>query len=330
MMREVRSVKAEFQISQVVKGSFYLSTVEVALSPNELERLPKEQTVLLFLGRGTTDKEFFIAGAQSEGVKHIAEKELEVYAARLKDLLNITAEKDEAVRNSQLTEWLVQCVEEPVTRRDALDDLLRQQWQLRWQKEAAGTEKEAEAEADEVAGAEVEEEAAEAEPADQEEAETADVTPVPEAEPIANLAALLTAGQKHRLLQILYQASRLRDDEVALIELAEDWGDENFIPFLWSYLKTNQPDEPHVVTELIEQIAKPYPLNEDAQRMSTRYQNAANGISDDEGESDNDDDEASAKIPQPLADPHVLRAEFIKLIESLGAPRLVYIAATKS
>ena len=335
MMRAERSVKAEFEVTRVVKGSFYVATVEVALSTYELESVPKDQDLLLFLERGAAGKEFVVAGTQNEGMKNKPEKDLAVYATRIKELLTITAEKDEAVRNPQLTEWLVQCVEEPVTRREALDDFVSQHFRLRWQKEAAEREKaaiaEGEADADEADAEEAAVEA-EAESGDDEAAPSTEANDEPEAsprneEPETNLVALLTDAQKQRLLQILYQAPRLGENEINLIELAEDWNDDHFIPFLWSYFKTGQPDEPYVVTELIEQLAKPYPLNEDAQQMSHRYENAANGISesDDDEDDEEDENETPAKAPQPAADPQVLRREFIKLIESLGAPRLVTV-----
>jgi hypothetical protein len=124
---------------------------------------------------------------------------------------------------------------------------------------------------------------------------------------------LLTDEHKQRLLQTLYQVTRIETGELALLSLIDECGDENLIPFLWSYLKAGKQDDPYITSQLLSRVAAAI-AGAEAEELVDQFETAIYGSDDEEN-------------PQPASEPSKALDEFFKRIESYGAPRLVVIKA---
>ncbi len=118
--------KATLKVSSCLKGEVKGSTVAVYYAPNMVcpspARYKTGKTVLAFL-KAREKGEGYRTYALSYGAKALAEGELEIYLARMKELKIILVIQDEQERFRKTTAWLVTCVEKQVTRMEGLLDL---------------------------------------------------------------------------------------------------------------------------------------------------------------------------------------------------------------
>jgi hypothetical protein len=300
----------QLHISQVVKGDFSNRIVNVHYWRALLGEMPPDSTVLAFLYEEDENNHCYLVSLEW-GFKSLAPKAVEIYVARIKELLEIENQTDPATHQQLLVEWLVRCAEDPVTRWEGAYDLLFGYSLKRWQQENAEREKEEQiGQAEETNNATTIEETTAEEALTEAEAEE-ESSETKGAEEIIDYVALLSEEQKQRLLKALYSSPLLSDEELMLIELAEEWKDENLIPFLWSYLKAFKQNTPLLTQELMSRIADSFG-NQAATTLVERF-------------SELDYESIKEGQQKGLQEHHKLLDEFIRLIENLGPPRLVEI-----
>jgi hypothetical protein len=141
----------------------------------------------------------------------------------------------------------VRCAEHPATKWDGVYDLeLNAETLAEDEIDTNKEETEETEEADEsIAESEsesaeevVEEEATEAEPEDEDPSEEL-------------FARLLTAAQKERLSQALFNVQTITEVDIQLIDLVRRWDDGRLAPFLLSQLRRMEADPPYEAQELI-------------------------------------------------------------------------------
>jgi hypothetical protein len=283
---------ARLNILSIVKGSEGNQSVDVYYEPNMVcpapPRYREGATVLAFLRRSEDRPGYFTVGL-SYGAKSLNDHGIEVYSARIRELIEIEEQADPNTRREQLVEWFVRCAEEPSTRWEGAYD-------LRISREMKIVEIEMENERKKAQG-------------DQEVA-VAEGEMKERKEEVVDFTALLTKEQKVRLTAALYRASSLSNGVMDLIKLVESWGDENLVPFMWSYLKASKKDSPWETNDLMRELATLL-KNQEASELTEKFESAIYTNSLDEAQREQ---ERKAILQQ-----------FIEAIERTGAPRTVEI-----
>ena len=273
--------KTELRVSSTVKGKgnhgvvplYQVRWEAINQEEGEHEYHPSADTdndQMLFFLRQREDGEGYEETDKYYGVKKLSDADLRAYVERMDELaLILQQEKPDPAR---IVEWLVRCAEEPATRWEGLYELSNSKYvadaKAAEEKEAGGEEAadgaggaggEGDAEANH-AGADSGEETAEAgasSEAKEGEGESAITDPQfarmlnPRESyytPDPELVGLLTADQKNRLADVLFNVKQVTDEEATLIELVKEWRDPRFVPFALAQLR-GFGDEPPLVAE---------------------------------------------------------------------------------
>ena len=125
------NVNVSLEVLSIVKGTLRAKSLPIC-SPSDHEchapvKYQVGKTVLIFLNEAP-DKTGFYPEAESYGVKVLAEKDQALYVRRLQELSAIQNDsnpKQEQAR--QTVEWLVECVENPVTTWEGVSELAHPQ-----------------------------------------------------------------------------------------------------------------------------------------------------------------------------------------------------------
>lgn len=248
---------------------------------------------LLFFLKRRADGEGYQEADSSYGVKQLSDADLRVYIERMDELALIL--QQEQPDPARIVEWLVRCAEEPATRWEGLYELssskdLADANQTEEKEPAAaeeGTGKEGgetaegEAEANHASsnqgepGAEGASEA-EASPGEDDAANTdprvaklldsneSYYTPDPE------LIGLLTAEQKKRLADVLFNIKQVTDEELPLIEMVKGWHDPRFVPFALAQLRSFVDEPPYLAEPLATALAESLD-NEGLMKLAASY-----------------------------------------------------------
>lgn len=275
---------------------------------------------LLFFLKQRVDGEGYEQADPSYGVKTLSDAELRVYVERMNELaLIMQQEKPDPAR---IVEWLVRCAEEPATRWEGLYELITSK-NVAESKEAA--EKEAAAEKELTAEAESGEESGEAAEGEGE-ADQADLSHGEAAEgagdseaspgegdganadprlvrmmsvraimytPDPELAGLLTAEQKKRLADVLFNVKEVTGAELSLIAMVKEWRDPRFVPFALAQLRRYVDDPPYFAEPLMTALAESLG-NEGLMKLAESY--SENSIYyDEEAEATAEGDEAGGE-----------------------------------
>jgi hypothetical protein len=225
-------VKTSLSVSQTIKGDGHKPAIDIYHWAYDRDRLIKGETVLVFLqrredARGGKDNYDLIYGATS--AKHLSQSDLETYLQRLEELKAVMGNPDSEPRD--ITEWLMRCAEDPVTRREGAFELHMSALREQYEKE----------EADRRATAGEPLASTSKKPRDQ--------------EPF--FSALLTSEQKQRLVNALLKSEELVvNGDSDLIKLAGRWNDPRLLPFLMSYLRRVEESAREPLWQVMETIAE--------------------------------------------------------------------------
>ena len=212
------------------------------------------------------------------GVKKFDDGALAVYRQRVEELTTIVQRGNPDP--AELVEWLVRCVEDPVTRLEGVRKLSDSLSMLEFQREQENEAKSQSAEVEESAGQSEGDEDGSSEQSDSDdETETRRES--------VQLAAALTEGHKIRLANTLFGIAEFGEDDMELAGLVQELGDERLAPYLVSQLRRVADDAPGYAESLIRMIA--WVLNdEDLKQLADDYDNA--NMADIFNKSENDDE----------------------------------------
>lgn len=221
-------VRTEVVISSVLKGDTRERVITVYhdqwSEEDPANRFQPGSNMLAFLnpreaenGRGSDG---YVAADALTGLRELADEELDAYQERIEALEQIP--ESGAARPAEILEWLVATTEDPVTRKEAIDELHGALRQLEYQAEQRKT------------------------PVDRYAQSLQDVfvdflgaggTPEREVNP-AILAAFLTDAHRERLTAALLRTSHVEDADLTLYELVSPWHDDRLLPWLMDQLET--------------------------------------------------------------------------------------------
>lgn len=118
----------------LLKGTPPPGLIEVHFNPNMVcpmpPRFPANSNVMAFLVTHAASNGFRTVGLHY-GAKLLSDQDASAYARLIKEYLQILPERDRNKRSLQTTEWLVQCVEDPVTRYEGVMELVDRTGMLR-------------------------------------------------------------------------------------------------------------------------------------------------------------------------------------------------------
>lgn len=277
-------MRTELKVSSTVKGAGNHSALQVyhpgwkyeGVLTHRLEQQAESGKLLIFLrqreggdGYETTDSAY--------SVKNLTDTALKTYLQRLDELALIM--QQEEPDPARIVEWLVRCAEEPETRWEGLYELEMSNYALLSESQQAETDKNQETAELEVAAQEKGEanhaggaagvsgaddgKGTDSGPDDTSaEISSEEIVDLPAArgrfsvEPGSELIKLLTAEQKSRLANILFDTKTITYEEMPLINLVKHWKDPRLVPFLMSQLRSFTDDPPYQAGSLLVELAE--------------------------------------------------------------------------
>jgi hypothetical protein len=197
--------------------------------------------------------------------KKLDDGALAIYRQRIEELTAIYQRG--APEPAELVEWLVRCVEDPVTREESVPALSNSLYLLTSQREQENEAKSQSVEGEESSGesGDVDE--------DSNEQSSDNAEDKWERENI-DLAMALTPDHKSRLANVLFGIAELSEADMKLVSLIEDLGEERLAPYLVSQLRRVADDAPRFAVSIIRMIAWII-KDEDLKRLADESQDAA-------------------------------------------------------
>jgi hypothetical protein len=120
--QKFREIEATLKIELVIKGDINDQNVQVRYRPDVLCPLsasyPLGDTMIAFLYKTESD-EFYDTYGRSYGAKTLNGDSLNVYIDIISELLGLFEVKGNQKKIDEFTKWLVECIENPITRFDA-------------------------------------------------------------------------------------------------------------------------------------------------------------------------------------------------------------------
>jgi len=194
---------------------------------------------------------------------------LAIYRQRLEELTAIYRRgKPEP---AELVEWLVRCVEEPATREEGVLTLSESLFLLTVQRERENEAKSKSVEAEESAGESEDEKEADEEGSTE---QSSDGDVAERDRETAKLAAALTQDHKNRLANTLFGIAELSEDDLELVRLVEELGDERLAPYLVTQLRRAADAAPSFA-ESIAWIIAQIINDEDLKRLASEIHDSA-------------------------------------------------------
>ena len=206
---------------------------------------------------------------RDNSIKKLDDAALAIYRQRLEELTAIYRRgKPEP---AELVEWLVRCVEEPATREEGVLTLSESLFLLTVQRERENEAESKSVEAEESAGESEDEKEADEEGSTE---QSSDGDVAERDRETAKLAAALTQDHKNRLANTLFGIAELSEDDLELVRLVEELGDERLAPYLVTQLRRAADDAPRFA-ESIAWIIAQIINDEDLKRLASEIHDSA-------------------------------------------------------
>ena len=285
-------VRTSLTVSQTIKGDGHKPIVEVfqwdAARPN---RAKEGDTVLAFLQRKEDAKDGYEPIYGSSSIKSLSESDLGAYLLRLAQLKELIARSSADPKD--ITEWLVQCAEDPATRWEGTFELQLSAWQEKRRRQEIER---------------LDSEPNEGSPTVATDRSTADTKPLSkkarDSEP--TFAALLSGDQKERLMNVLLTSTNMDDVAFELIEVAKSWNDKRLLQFLVTYLDQAQDPMQWSVDRVLMIVAE-LVGDEKMNNLLDQYHEPDRSVkievkqSDEDSDSSDNEEEADEKEDAPPA-----------------------------
>lgn len=283
-------LKTHLLVATLLKGTppkqgIYLHHVEVDAEEREFV---SGDRLLVFLNRRRDERDKLLDGYESSdwgfGIKKLDETTLGAYRARIAELAALLQDGQPA--SAELIEWLVSCVEDPATRAEGareLAEIVARQPDCQEGADCAP-------QLDQVTATEAPATSRRHPLLRAKEAELDDT---------AHLAAALTPEHKQRLGDALFKTAALRESDLPLISLAQQWNDARLAPFLVAQLRRIAPEAPYLAESLIAILAE---VMNDVEVKLLADDYAANAVYDDQSLAANEELEEGA-VAEAEAEP---------------------------
>jgi hypothetical protein len=287
-----RLVKTELRISERLKGDNGQQALPFYHWVNANYPPPYKQgdKLLVLLRNRESDDGKQLAGFESAGwgagVKKLDDVALTVYRQRIEELTAIFQRSDP--NPSEIVEWLTRCVEEPATRQEGVSNLTDILSEAASQRRSMDITKSQSVDVEELTAQQESDESNESDEEDTEE-QSSDSGMANWRRESLKLASALTENQKTRMANTLFGISELSENDMDMVSLIREFGDERLLPYLVSQLRRMADREPRFAGSLVREIADVV-NDEDLNRLASDYRDAARYVwSEGEGEPDRQD-----------------------------------------
>lgn len=283
--------------------------------------LKSGDTVLLFLSADSDTKQLELTDYR-DAIKKMSNERLAAYEARINDLNSIFSAK--RVNNAAIVDWLIKCVQDPLTRWEGAFELQqsyeRMLWQDRKNEEAKAEAKKEDETADsdatvalgDQAAASGAEESLEQPEVDESSTQAQTVFEITDKEWVdpATYARLLTDDQKEVLTNLLLdstkqtvnpekmKSSATTPGDQALLELVSNWGDTRLARFILD--KIQVAGDGYTISQLMSSAAQVL-KDDELQTIASDYSDAFYQ-EDDEIVEGTDTAAEQPDIPEPATD----------------------------
>lgn len=196
--------------------------------------LKEGDNVLAFLAPREKGKEGFEINHYQNGIQVLSASEMQAYSARIRELRDLLYHRNPAP--VEITDWLVKCSQEPITRWDGVQELLSGFRNLEYrQDEIERCKKEGKPAPVTRAGKRF-----------QEVIQQIEVAPTASPDPDGEFAEALTITHKNSLSNVLFNTQHVTYKEVQLLGLVKKWDKKQVIDFSIHQLKqeSSNPDLP--------------------------------------------------------------------------------------
>jgi len=320
-----RLIKTGVEVSQTLKGAFSKSTIWVYHDElgNPTDPFAGGAPILIFLkhreSKGVFKTSTYEPVDSTFSVKQLTDSELASYTSRIKSL-QATLQGERPCR-SELGDWLVQTIEDPVTRWEGAVDLQRNGPDPVFQdcgepQPTAGGNS-----IDAVTGP--------GEPR----LESGSSGP---ACSVVRIADMLTQSQKDRIMSVVLGLDKISEGDVILIRVVAGWKDQRMVPFMLSKLEqmTETPNETAAHLALIlgellddEKITETAGLLQDAAYKAGPAPTPGEEIEDRSSDEPEDNESASVAANQS---PNELLRHFISQVKAKVAQEPIPQSASPS
>jgi carboxypeptidase family protein len=252
---------------------------------------------------------FEVIGWEGKSIKELDDGALAVYRQRIEELTAIFRRVDP--EPAEIVEWLIRCVEEPATREEGIRKLSEGLSLLNLQHERENEDKSQSVEVEESAGQGEDDEEGSNEQTDND--HWAEIR-----RENIRLAAALTQEHKTRLANALFAIEELNEDDMRLVGLIQELGDERLASYLVSQLRRIADRAPRLAESLVWKIAQVI-NDEDIRRLANDYDDAATYDESENGDGSDRQDSNRNKPADGLTVEAIKRGamlkDFLKLVE---------------
>jgi hypothetical protein len=252
---------------------------------------------------------FEAIGWEGRSIKELDDGALAVYRQRIEELTAIFRRVDP--EPAEIVEWLIRCVEEPATREDGIRKLSDSLSMLKNQHERENEDKSQSVEVEESAG-----QSEDDEESSNEQTDNVDWAEIRREN--IRLAAALTQEHKTRLANALFAIEELNEDDMKLVNLVWELGDERLASYLVSQLRRMADRAPRLARSLVWAIAEVI-KDEDIRRLANDYDDAATYDESEDGDGSDRQDSTRNQRADGLTVEAIKRVamlkDFLKLVE---------------
>jgi hypothetical protein len=283
---KMKQIKTDLHISSQFKAENSQRTISLYhwVMDGYPAQFEQGDRLLVFLQRRESEEgerlDGYVAAGWGNGIKKLDDGALSVYRQRVEELTVIFRGGDP--EPAELVEWLVRCVEEPATREEGVRKLSDGISHLKLQGERENEDKSQSVDAEESAD--------QSEDDEEDSNDQSDKNDFAEMmRESARLAATLTQEHKTRLANTLFAIAELSEDDMTLVSLIRELGDERLTSYLVSQLRRVADRAPRLAESLVWTIAQVI-KDEDIMRLANDYDDATRyDEREDEGEPDRQD-----------------------------------------
>jgi hypothetical protein len=302
--RDAHLVKTTLLVSSILKGSNNGKPIDVYhWSYGDLESPLGGGDGIFFLKQSQLESRGkprggYVIDDTMYGLKKLAGGDLKSYLDRIAELSQISVEHGPV--NAAITEWLVRCVEDPVTRWEGAYELIR----------SGGSDSD---EADRDKPAESNDQ-----PSEAADGRTSDEV---KSESQPDFAALLTVEQRMRLMNALFTTEQIQNRDFELIELAQRFKEPRLAPFLIEQLRRLEANPPRFAARLIDAVMSALE-DKSIAALAEEYQDNATYLDQNNDETESKSAEtASPEAVAAIKDRSKLLGDFIRAAEAALAQK---------
>lgn len=287
-----KQFQTALHISSILKGDAHQRVVPFYhwVSEETSDEIKPGDRLLVFLDQRRSEDDKPIDGFEvndwSHSIRKLNDSELGVYRLRIEELNSILSV--EQPNQHELIEWLIRCIEEPVTRWDGALELEQEVSLLESLNEETKYDEKTKQPHQSVT-AEISQDAETAKAKDEESNKEDNASD--------RLYSLMSAEQKARVSKVLFSIDELSNEDMLLVSLVREWDGQRLAFYLAAQLQKMIAEAPPLAEEIVLRLAELID-DESVQEAADAY---LDGIEYDASEYEPDEETDQSRKPKTVA-----------------------------